>query len=187
MESEKTPGRLILLTGPKHSGKSTVGRLAAALLKIQFLDLDEYIQTLAGKSPRELYKEGPAVFQKAEEDALRELLAKNAEALVAAGGGICDNAGAMALVAGTPGLFAVYLDVSAATAWERIASDPGGLPPFLQTENPRQTHRALHERRAALYKKAADLIVSADGKSAEENAAFIAAALGGLPEGERHG
>jgi shikimate kinase len=50
----------------------------------------------------------------------------------------------------------VYLEVSAETAWKRIeqaAFNGGGFPAFLDTENPKESHAALHERRAEAYKK----------------------------------
>jgi shikimate kinase len=64
------------------------------------------------------------------------------------------------------------LNISAATAWQRIAGSSGGLqgnlPPFLKTENPQETHRALHERRSAAYLQLADIVVEAEGKTPEK-------------------
>jgi len=67
----------------------------------------------------------------------------------------------------------VYLSIDAASAWDRIAKSPGGLPLFLQTENPQETHRALHERRAAAYSQMADIVIEAGEKQSEEIAAEI--------------
>ncbi|GHV82281.1 hypothetical protein AGMMS49991_08390 [Spirochaetia bacterium] len=69
----------------------------------------------------------------------------------------------------------VYLEVSAATAWARIernAVETGELPPFLSgglsPAAPQETHRLLHERRAAAYREIAALTVYGDGKTPEE-------------------
>ncbi|MDR0997648.1 MAG: hypothetical protein LBL70_01155, partial [Treponema sp.] len=67
---------IILLTGPKHSGKTSAGRALVRLLAektdpaASFIDLDELVEDRTGKSPRALYREGPEIFRKAEADAL---------------------------------------------------------------------------------------------------------------------
>ena len=169
---------LIILNGPKHSGKTTAGRALAEQCAGAFIDLDELVEKRTGKSPRTLFKEGPEVFQKAEAEALQSLLDSEAQAgrakgkfrVVAAGGGLVDNSKAVDLLKKPGTAILVYLDVSVETAWERIrttAEKSGELPPFLNTADPQETHRLLHERRAAAYRKAAHIIIQADGKSPE--------------------
>jgi shikimate kinase len=170
---------VILLTGPKHSGKTTAARAFAALTGAEALDLDDLVTERSGKTPRELYKAGPEVFRRAEADALRDLAARERERplVVAAGGGLSDNAEAMQLLRERR-FFIVYLDVPAATAWLRIlreAEAPGGeLPPFLRTSDPEETHRTLHERRAAAYRAMADLVLECGKKTPDEIAKEIA-------------
>jgi shikimate kinase len=48
----------------------------------------------------------------------------------------------------------------------------GELPPFLNTENPRETHRQLHERRGKIYRERAAITVRA-GNTPEETAAAM--------------
>jgi shikimate kinase len=152
--------------GPKHCGKSSLGR---ALGGAGFYDLDSLVEERSGKSPRQLYLEGPELFQAAEASALEFLLHRNASTplILAAGGGLIDNREAMEMLdAALPPPLTVYIEVSAATAWERIAADRSqGLPPFLQTADPQESHRLLHERRAAAYRQAADIILSGEGKT----------------------
>jgi len=180
---------IICLTGPKHCGKSSAALALKKLYGFDFFDLDSEIESFSGKSPRSLYKEGAEVFREAEAGALSRLLdglskdfaddsaayageaSKRAGAVIASGGGIIDNGKALAVLKSKPVRF-VFLDVNAETAWERIKSG-GELPPFLLTDNPRETHRVLHERRAALYRKAAFLSVDCGNRSAEEIAAEI--------------
>jgi shikimate kinase len=163
---------LIILTGPKHSGKTTAGRALADRCAGAFTDLDELVQARTGKSPRALFKEGPEVFRRAEAGALQSLLNMRHEEggfhIVAAGGGLVDNGAALDLLKKNGAVTLVYLDVSAETAWDRIritAKKTGELPPFFNTANPQETHRLLHERRAAAYRKIAHIIIQADGKS----------------------
>jgi shikimate kinase len=91
--------------------------------------------------------------------------------VIATGGGIIDNKEALSVLK-KPGVKIVYLDIPAETAWGRIAAK-GELPPFLKTENPKETHRVLHERRAAAYLQIAEIIIKAEGKSPKEVAAEI--------------
>jgi shikimate kinase len=164
-------GNLIFsLVGPKHCGKSEIGRKCAGKSGGFFIDVDELIIEQNGRTPRELYTDG--VFQEAETRAVCEALARSGEsavpALVAAGGGVIDNEEAFALLRAASRV--VYLDVTPDTAWARIEAaqkNGGGLPPFLNTGNPRNSHRKLHTRRAAAYRKAAHHIIAAGDKSIE--------------------
>lgn len=162
----------IVLVGPKHSGKSSVGRALAQLWGCDFIDLDEKITQRTGKTPRALYEEGREVFLEAEQQAAAELVTQATSRpgpkplIVAAGGGLIDNPGALEVLKSRALL--VSLEVDAATAWERIRRNAQGslsLPPFLRTEDPEKTHRLLHERRTLGYKKVANYTISTEHKS----------------------
>jgi shikimate kinase len=183
----------VILIGPKHSGKTSVGRLLAPLLGGDFIDLDEYIERRTGKSVRALYRESPENFRRAEAEALSALLdgsasgpamrppAKRTLYVIASGGGLAVNEAALDLLRSQgPRILTVYLDVPAEIAWARIsveAARTGELPPFLESEDPRQTHRQLHERRALLYRKIAALVVDAGDKETAALASLLASAL----------
>jgi shikimate kinase len=171
---------MILITGPKHSGKTSVGVFLAKLLGAEFVDLDELVERQTGRTPRSLFKEGPETFRQAETRALASLLPlasreRGAALVVAAGGGLVDNAGARDLL-GLPefsgkGAAIVYLEVTADTAWERILAEAertGEWPAFLNVEDPRKTNAAIHERRGAAYREIASLTVNGEGKTAED-------------------
>jgi len=169
--------RLIVLVGPKHSGKTSAGKELASLFSGSFVDLDEYITQRSGKSPRALYIEGPEIFRKAEAESLAalfesEMTELSSPLVIASGGGLIDNPDALSLLKNNTAAISVFLDVSVQTAWERIKK-AGELPPFLKTENPEETHRSLHERRAAAYRQCASLVIEADGKSPQEIAREI--------------
>ncbi|AEF81286.1 shikimate kinase [Leadbettera azotonutricia] len=165
----KTQKRILLITGPKHAGKTEAGKALAQLLGGDFADLDGIVQRETGKTPRVLFKEGPEVFKKAEAAALKAVLEHTGEnlSIIAAGGGLIDNEEAAALLRKSDSIAAIYLDVPAETAWQRIlhTANGGELPPFLNTANPRQTHLELHERRAAAYKAIASIIIDGENKS----------------------
>jgi shikimate kinase len=150
-----------------------------------FFDLDDEIGICSGRSARELYKLGKDVFQAAERDALESVLRKTEgvhRAVVALGGGFTDNDAARELLEARGGRV-VFLAVSAETAWKRIlaaAAESGEMPAFLRTEDPRQTHREIHERRAAACRNSASFALDAENKTALEIAMEIAA--GGIGE-----
>jgi shikimate kinase len=193
MEGSSVP-KIIIITGPKHSGKTRAASFLAGLLGAEFVDLDEVVEGQTGKSPRSLFKEGPEIFRQAEVRALAGILSltlpgstgqgRGAVRVVAAGGGLVDNAGALELL-GRPGFSGkdavmVCLEVSADTAWERIsgaARETGEWPAFLNVENPRETNAALHKRRSAAYREIAALVVDGEGKAPEAIAAEIALRL----------
>jgi shikimate kinase len=161
----------IILTGPKHSGKTSAGKELARLMGLPFIDLDLLIAEQTGKSPRELYTQGAEFFRRAETAALKTALSPlrgpaapegRYSGILAAGGGIIDNPAALELLE-PHRKTTVYLDIPADSAWERISR--GELPPFLQGENPQEQHRILHTRRAEGYRAFAALNVGAEGKT----------------------
>jgi shikimate kinase len=170
--------KFIVLLGPKHSGKTSVGKALAALISCGFADLDDCITQRSGKSPRTLYSEGPEIFRKAETEALAALFGSGTSSpmVIAGGGGLIDNPAALPLLEKNAEIFSVFLDVSVKAAWTRIKAT-GELPPFLRTENPEETHRSLHERRADAYRQFASLVLKADNKSPEEIAGEIRSKL----------
>lgn len=169
----------IILTGPKHSGKTSAARVLAECCRGECIDLDELIERRTGRSPRALFREDPGIFRKAEAEALESLLktpvrrrkrGEDRPRVIAAGGGLVDNLPALKIIKDSPEARLVYLEVSAETAWKRIraAVEAGEeLPPFLDTGNPEQTHFELHSRRAAAYKALAHFTVRGEEKTPE--------------------
>lgn len=154
----------IILTGPKHSGKTSAGKILASLYSCDFIDLDELVLQKTGKTPRQLYNEDAAWFQKAEAEALAATCRADrteGQRVIAVGGGIIDNLKAVDILKKMKAKI-VYLNISAATAWDRIAKED--LPPFLQTGSPQETHRILHERRAAAYSLLANITINVEDK-----------------------
>ena len=181
----RLPYQTILITGSKHSGKTLCAKALGKIMNVDAVDLDDIVKKYSGKTPRVLFEESAEIFRMAEKQALSSIIqpaesdldffGRQSLRIIAAGGGLIDNADAMALLHDHPEIIIVYLDVSAETAWQRIlrTADGGELPPFLNTENPKETHLALHKRRSDAYKKPAGLIIAANNKSPEEIAGEI--------------
>jgi shikimate kinase len=176
-------GRVVLITGPKHSGKTAAAAELAGVTGGRLYDSDDVMRALNNKTPREIFKEGRDVFYLKEENALRHIIndfydwrhehGHRAETIciISTGGGLCDNQGALSYLRTVPDTRIVYLHVSVETAWERIlkTSDAEGeLPAFLRTDNPRETHRELHEARSEKYKSICDIMLDADNLTVRE-------------------
>ena len=177
--------------GAKYSGKDLCARALSEIIGGETVDLDELVEKQTGKTPKELFIEGHDFFKKAEVYSLTSAIQghllgiKGENFVIVAGGGIIDNDEAMALIseARVPSverqLITVFLEISVETSWQRIMEGPndGGLPPLINTNNPKETHLALHNRRAKAYKASAGITILAENKSPEEIAREIAARL----------
>jgi shikimate kinase len=77
----------IFLTGYMGCGKSTIGRKVAALMGINFIDLDKYIEERNFKSVPDIFaQEGEAAFREKERQALREV-SEFEDIVIGTGGG----------------------------------------------------------------------------------------------------
>ena len=80
--------RTVVLSGFMATGKSTIGPRLAARLGVPFLDTDAEIEREAGKTIRELWKEGgEAPFRAREGELVARLLSDGVARVLAFGGG----------------------------------------------------------------------------------------------------
>ena len=81
----------IVLVGVPGAGKTTVGKLVAKNLGIDFFDSDQVIESRAGKSVSDIFtQDGEPAFRKLEHDVIVELLDSN-NVVLALGGGSLGN------------------------------------------------------------------------------------------------
>ena len=84
----------IFIIGFKNSGKTTAGRKLAKQLNMDFIDLDEYIETKTGRSIPDIFTaEGEEEFRNIEWESLVEISKKD-DIIISTGGGApcwCDN------------------------------------------------------------------------------------------------
>lgn len=174
---------LIAVTGLKHSGKSTIGPRVARTLDFPFLDLDdEALRHLKEQLPRpesggtlrDYFAEyGAETFRRFEAETLRSLLEDRFSGVIACGGGIVDNPEAMKLLEAAA--LIVYLTAEFSILYERIIR--GGVPPFLDTGDPRGSFMSLARRRDAAYRAAADIVVPLGGLDIGGAADVVATAI----------
>ena len=81
----------IVLVGVPGAGKTTVGKLLAKELQVEFFDSDQVIEARAGKSVSDIFtQDGEPAFRKIEHDVIIELL-DSANSVLALGGGSLGN------------------------------------------------------------------------------------------------
>jgi shikimate kinase len=142
----------IVLTGFMGSGKSTVGRMLAAELGYQFLDLDKLIEQRAGQTVPEIFSaHGEPHFRTLEHEALADTLTQE-QTVTALGGGAVETPANHALLANTPDTAVIHLDAPFAVLYARClhqAEDPTATArPNLGSE---EAAHQRHARRATLY------------------------------------
>ena len=144
----------IYLIGMPGCGKSTLACLLSKKIKIEFLELDRIIEEREGRTIPDIFKDGEAVFRKAETDALRAI-AETEGVVVSTGGGIVTIEENINIMKSTGKV--VFIDASP----EFILSNSSleGRP-LLADKN--KIHD-LYRNRIALYRKAADVTVQNDG------------------------
>ena len=103
------------------SGKTTIGRGLAALMKRGFIDLDDVIEKKAGLPIHSIFQtSGEETFRDMEKEALEEIAGEKKPSVVALGGGAICNESSLALVKKS-GLL-VYIRIPFITLAERLES-----------------------------------------------------------------
>jgi shikimate kinase len=157
--------RNILLTGYRCTGKTTTGRLLAARLGWDFADVDDLIESTAGKSIADIFAaEGEAGFRDRESAALAELCRRSDCVIATGGGAVLREANREALR--DAGLV-VWLTAAPETLWQRLQADPSTAArrPNLTASGGLDEVRNLLAAREPLYREAADFAVASDDLS----------------------
>ncbi len=146
--------RHIVLVGLPGSGKTTVGRLAAAELGAPFVDLDEVIEAGSGQRIAQLFAgPGEAAFRDLEREAMERALAGR-PSVIAAGGGWAAQPGNLEAAGGRA--VTVYLRAAPDLAARRVTASQPQDPksdrrPLLVGQEVEQRMRELLESRRSFY------------------------------------
>lgn len=164
-------GPVLILVGPPGSGKSTVGRLVAEHLGVDFRDFDDDIESAHGLPAGELVvRLGREKFQESERELLTALL-PTFTGVLALGGGTPTAPGVPELL---EPFHVVFLDVELDHLLRREGLVP--LHPWLMP-NPRAHLRALLEERRPIYTQVAAATVPTSGRLPAEVLADVLATL----------
>jgi len=159
--------RNIVLCGFMATGKTSVGRLLAAMAGFEFLDMDAVIEQEAGTSiPRIFSSQGEQAFRKIE-SLLVERLAEKTGCVIATGGGTIVDAQNREKLKRCGVVIALAADIP--TILRRAGS--GEDRPMLAGDRLERI-RTLMEQRAPAYAQA-DFVVDTSSLSVEEVAQHI--------------
>jgi shikimate kinase len=166
----------MVIVGPPGAGKTTVGRVLARRLGVEFTDVDALIVERAGKPIADIFlQDGEDVFRAMEHEVVIEALAGTDGVLALGGGSVLAAATREKLREHR----VVYLTVGLADGLRRTGMSTAR--PLLAGVNPRATFKALLDARAPLYREVATVEVETDRRSANQVARAVLVALGELP------
>lgn len=160
----------IFLTGFMGSGKTSLGKIIAERLKVDFYDTDELVSSWQKLSVDEIFERyGESFFREKEREALRFLAEKEPGSCVISTGGGAVLREENRLLMKKSGLV-VFLDVSPEEAYKRLKGTEDR--PLLKVENPMEKIRVLLKERKPFYDEA-DISVNTAGKTLPEVAAEL--------------
>ncbi len=162
-EATKQPTNLILI-GFMGTGKSTIGKLSARSLGFKYVDTDDVIVELAGKSIPEIFAEhGEKRFREFEVEALK-LCAENEHQVIATGGGIVTTEENRALLKKAG--YVIWLSAEPEAIYDRVSRNHNR--PLLKTEDPLATIRELLAQRKGFYEETAQMEIATTDLTVDE-------------------
>ena len=151
----------IFLVGMMGAGKTTLGRVLAHRMDLEFVDMDRVLVERCGVPVATIFEvEGEDGFRR-RESALLEELANGDGRVVATGGGAI-LAARNREVMREHGVV-VYLRARLESLWQRTRHDTAR--PLLATADPRGTLKTLLEARDPLYRETAHLVFDTGSQS----------------------
>ncbi|MFM1897440.1 MAG: hypothetical protein RLZZ385_2514 [Pseudomonadota bacterium] len=163
----------VFLIGPMGVGKSTIGKVLAEQLGLQFYDSDREIEAATGADIPWIFDvEGEAGFRVREAKMIDELTAMHGIVLATGGGSVLSEANQERLK--SRGVV-VYLRASLNQQYERTSRDKNR--PLLQTSDPEKKIRELMKIREPLYKALADITVNTSRRSPKSVSSEIVESL----------
>jgi shikimate kinase len=163
----------LVLTGFMGAGKSTIGRLLAARLGWNFLDLDAHLEERTGTTVPEIFAlHGEARFRRLESSALASALTRR-NTVIALGGGAPESLTNRLLLEQTPATFTIFLDAPFPTLFDRCVLQDITRPLLADPETAQSRFAARHP----LYLRLAGLTVATSTQTPEDTVENILAAL----------
>ena len=163
----------IFLIGPMGSGKTTIGRHLAKMLKLDFYDCDHELERLTGASVNLIFDvEGETGFRQRESNLLKQLSAKKGALISTGGGAVCSEQNRRLLQSRG---FVVYLKTSINHQLRRLSHDKSR--PLLQAEDRMQRLVDLAHLRNPLYETTADLVFKTRNSTVYAGAKALSSAI----------
>lgn len=119
----------IILIGYMASGKSLIGSNLAKILKVNYVDLDQYIEKKECQSIKNIFSDkGDVFFRKIENKYLSEILSTNESLVLSLGGGTPCFSNNLELIKKNSETISFYLNVSVNELSNRLSNDKANRP-----------------------------------------------------------
>ena len=156
----------IVLLGYMASGKSSVGKKISKRLKMNFIDLDDYIIDKEKATISEIFKEkGEIYFRNIENKYLNEILSKNDNFILSLGGGTPCYSNNMEIIK-EKAIISIYLQGNVPTMVKRLIKKKAKRPIIASLEDdkiPEFVAKHLFERR--FFYEQAKMTIKIDDKT----------------------
>jgi len=158
----------ITLIGYRATGKTTLARLLAERLAVDWVDADVEIERVAGKPIRAIFDDdGEPAFRDIEAAVIADLCRRNNLVLAAGGGAPLREESRRAMKAAGK---VVWLKASPETIHRRMTGDTTtpDRRPSLTDRGPLEEIEHLLQQRSPVYREAADVEIDTEGKTPEQ-------------------
>jgi shikimate kinase len=160
----------IFLTGYMGSGKSVVGEILAKKLNYKYVDLDDQIEVIQGKSINDIFEDkGELYFRKLESQILDDILEDNSNMIISLGGGTPCYGDNFERICEQKDAKSIYLKASIQTLTDRLFTEKIHRPVIshLETREALEEFIRKHLFERAYYYSQSDISVIVDEKKPE--------------------
>jgi shikimate kinase len=173
MTEAPTHLKRLVLTGFMGAGKSTIGRLLAARIGWNFLDLDAHLESRTNATIPQLFEQhGEARFRRLESTALASALGYS-NIVLALGGGTPEELTNRLLLEQTPATFTIFLDAPFPTLFDRCMLQDITRPVLADPTTAQQRFNKRHP----LYRRLANLTIDTTDQTADQTIDALLRAL----------
>ncbi len=158
----------LILIGYRGTGKSSIGKLVAVKLGMEFVDVDDYIEAQEGKTIKDIFDQGgEELFRNIETRAIKTLCEKDGIVISPGGGAILRDENSSCLKRNG---FAILLEATADVIHSRLNQDANraGQRPNLTDKSPIDEIKSLLAARKPYYTKNADYTIDTSTKTIEQ-------------------
>lgn len=166
----------IFLTGYMGSGKSVIGKMLANKLNYKYVDLDDQIEVIQGKSINDIFEDkGELFFRKLESQILDDILEDTSNMIISLGGGTPCYGNNFERICEQKDTASIYLKASIQTLTDRLFVEKIHRPVIshIETREALEEFIRKHLFERAYYYSQSDLSITVDEKTPETIVAQI--------------
>lgn len=166
----------IILIGFMGVGKTTIGKIIAKKLKLNFVDMDNYIEKREGKSISKIFEEyGEQHFRELESESLKDLI-KSDNIVISTGGGIVTTKENSDILKKEK--IVIFLDANTQTILNNLYKEIDKRPLLSNSNNVENTISNLLNERYEKYNSICDIKIDINEKNIEEVVSQILVNIG---------